>query len=89
MKRERYRGPLQGIPYGAKDLLAATGGPTAWGAQPYASQIFDQDAAVIQNLTKTGAILIGLGRLASVCLDDPHHSALAREDDVAHSIGRV
>src|ERR1700733_11741526 len=40
IKRERYR-PLQGIPYGVKDLLAVKGHPTTWGAPPYAGQIFD------------------------------------------------
>src|SRR5215831_127395 len=37
MKRERYRGPLQGIPFGAKDLLSVAGEPTTWGAKPYAT----------------------------------------------------
>lgn len=58
LKRERYRA-LQGIPYGAKDLLAVRGYPTTWGARPYATQVFDEDAAVIQKLDKAGAILIG------------------------------
>src|SRR5579871_2892925 len=59
LKIGRTRGPLQGIPYGAKDLLAVKGQPTAWGAKPFAAQVFDEDARVIQNLTKAGAILIG------------------------------
>jgi aspartyl-tRNA(Asn)/glutamyl-tRNA(Gln) amidotransferase subunit A len=58
LKLERYRA-LQGIPYGAKDLLAVRGYPTTWGARPYATQVFDEDAAVIQKLDKAGAILIG------------------------------
>src|SRR5262252_5994147 len=41
LKRERDRGPLQGIPYGVKDLLAYAGQPTTWGAPPLAGQIFD------------------------------------------------
>jgi aspartyl-tRNA(Asn)/glutamyl-tRNA(Gln) amidotransferase subunit A len=57
LKRDRTRGPLQGIPYGAKDLLAVKGEPTTWGAQPLAKQVFDEDAAVIEKLDKTGAIL--------------------------------
>ncbi|HML18075.1 MAG TPA: amidase [Bryobacteraceae bacterium] len=57
LKRERYRA-MQGIPYGAKDLLAVRKQPTTWGARPYAGQVFDQDAAVIQKLDKAGAILI-------------------------------
>lgn len=59
LKIDRTRGPLQGIPYGAKDLLAVEKQPTTWGAKPYAGQVFDYDAAVIDKLNKVGAILIG------------------------------
>ncbi len=52
-----YRGPLHGIPYGAKDLLATKGIPTTWGAAPFRNQVFDHDAAVIEKLNKAGAIL--------------------------------
>ena len=55
----KYRGPLHGIPYAAKDLLAAKGYPTTWGARPYAGQTFDFDANVIRRLTHAGAVLIG------------------------------
>jgi aspartyl-tRNA(Asn)/glutamyl-tRNA(Gln) amidotransferase subunit A len=54
-----YRGPLHGIPYAAKDLLSLKGLPTTWGAKPYANQTFDFDAAVIEHLTRVGAVLIG------------------------------
>ncbi|MFT6000843.1 MAG: Asp-tRNA(Asn)/Glu-tRNA(Gln) amidotransferase A subunit family amidase, partial [Neolewinella sp.] len=63
----KYRGPLHGIPYGAKDLLAAKGYPTTWGAKPYKGQTIDLDAAVIEQLDKAGAILIAklsMGALA-------------------------
>lgn len=54
-----YRGILHGIPYGAKDLLATSGGiPTTWGASPFKNQVFDYDATVIQNLESAGAILV-------------------------------
>jgi len=59
MKRERFRGPLQGIPYGAKDLLAYEGQPTTWGAKPYAGQVFDFNATVIKKLDSVGSILTG------------------------------
>lgn len=62
----RDRGPLHGIPYGAKDLLAARGAPTTWGAEPFAAQRFDRDAAVVQRLARAGAILVG--KLAMVAL---------------------
>lgn len=57
--RGHYRGPLHGIPYAAKDLLAVKGIPTTWGAKPYATQVFDYDAAVIEHLNHAGAILLG------------------------------
>ncbi len=55
----QYRGPLHGIPYAAKDLLAVEGYPTTWGARPYANQRFDFNATVIERLNQAGAILIG------------------------------
>jgi len=62
--RGRYRGPLHGIPYGAKDLLAVRGATTTWGAAPCAHQRFDFDATVVRRLREAGAIL--LGKLAMV-----------------------
>jgi aspartyl-tRNA(Asn)/glutamyl-tRNA(Gln) amidotransferase subunit A len=55
----KYRGPLHGIPYAAKDLLAVKGYPTTWGARPYLNQRFDYDATVIRKLEAAGAVLIG------------------------------
>lgn len=55
----KYRGPLHGIPYAAKDLLAVKGYPTEWGARPYAGQKFDYDATVIRKLSDAGAVLLG------------------------------
>jgi aspartyl-tRNA(Asn)/glutamyl-tRNA(Gln) amidotransferase subunit A len=54
----RWRGPLHGIPYGAKDLLAATGAPTTWGAAPLRGQTFERDATVIRRLEEAGAVLV-------------------------------
>src|SRR3989442_8981225 len=54
----KYRGPLHGIPYGAKDLLATKGIPTTWGAAPYKNQVFDFDATVVERLRHAGAVLI-------------------------------
>jgi aspartyl-tRNA(Asn)/glutamyl-tRNA(Gln) amidotransferase subunit A len=59
IKRERLRGPLQGIPFGAKDLLAYAKHPTTWGAQPYADQVFDYTASALKRLQKRGALLTG------------------------------
>lgn len=55
----KYRGPLHGIPYAAKDLLAVKGHPTTWGARPYSGQHFDDDATVIRKLNAAGAVLLG------------------------------
>src|SRR5579864_5352212 len=55
----KYRGPLHGIPYAAKDLLAVAGYPTTWGARPYLDQKFDYDATVVRKLNQAGAVLIG------------------------------
>jgi len=49
--------PLLGIPYGVKDLLATKGIPTTWGAEPFRQQVFDYDAAVVNKLTESGAVL--------------------------------
>jgi aspartyl-tRNA(Asn)/glutamyl-tRNA(Gln) amidotransferase subunit A len=59
IRRGHYRGPLHGIPYAAKDLLAVKGIPTTWGAKPYADQVFDYNAAVIEHLKNVGAIMLG------------------------------
>jgi len=63
----KYRGPLHGIPYGAKDLLAVRGYRTTWGAMPYKEQVFDENATVIEKLEQAGAVLVAkltLGALA-------------------------
>lgn len=63
----KYRGPLHGIPYGAKDLLAKKGYKTTWGSVPYKDQVIDEDAMVIQRLEQAGAVLVAkltLGELA-------------------------
>ncbi len=63
----RYRGPLHGIPYGAKDLLSFPGHKTTWGATPYKDQVLEETAAVIEKLDEAGAVLtakLTLGALA-------------------------
>ena len=65
--RGKYRGPLHGLPWGAKDLLAVKGYPTTWGAGLYKDQTFDYDATVVRRLDDAGAVLIAkltLGALA-------------------------
>lgn len=63
----KYRGPLHGIPWGAKDLLATRGYKTTWGAMPYKDQELDLDATVVKRLDEAGAILVAkltMGALA-------------------------
>jgi len=65
--RGNYRGPLHGIPWGAKDLLATRDYPTSWGAEPYRDQIIHEDATVVRRLDDAGAVLVAkltLGALA-------------------------
>jgi len=54
----KYRGPLHGIPWGAKDLIAKKGYRTTWGAAPFKEQIIDKDATVIKRLEDAGAVLV-------------------------------
>jgi Asp-tRNA(Asn)/Glu-tRNA(Gln) amidotransferase A subunit family amidase len=63
----KYKGPLHGIPWGGKDLLATKGIKTTWGAHPYMEQVFDFDATVVERLRDAGAVLVAkltLGALA-------------------------
>ncbi|MFC5409633.1 amidase [Larkinella bovis] len=67
IKAGKYRGPLHGIPYGAKDLFARKGYKTTWGSVPYQNQTLDYDATIIQRLEKAGAVLcakLTMGELA-------------------------
>lgn len=67
IRRGHYRGPLHGIPWGAKDLLAVRGYKTTWGAGPFKDQVIDADATVVQRLDEAGAVLVAkltLGELA-------------------------
>src|SRR5437762_8376218 len=67
IRRGHHRGPLHGIPWGAKDLLAVRGYKTTWGAGPFRDQVIDTDATVVQRLDEAGAVLVAkltLGELA-------------------------
>jgi Asp-tRNA(Asn)/Glu-tRNA(Gln) amidotransferase A subunit family amidase len=67
ISRGKYRGPLHGIPWAAKDLLAVKGHKTTWGAGPYRDQTIDVNATVVDRLNNAGAVLLGkftLGELA-------------------------
>jgi Asp-tRNA(Asn)/Glu-tRNA(Gln) amidotransferase A subunit family amidase len=67
IKRGKYRGPLHGIPWGAKDLFATKGIKTTWGAEPYRDQVIDYDSTVVERLNDAGAVLVAklsMGALA-------------------------
>ena len=67
IKAGRYRGPLHGIPWGAKDLFATKGIPTTFGAAPFQKQVIDYDATIVERLRDAGAVLVAklsMGALA-------------------------
>ena len=66
----QYRGPLHGIPWGVKDLLAVRGVPTTWGALPYKDQMIDLDATVVQRLDAAGAVLVAKLTTGSLAWND-------------------
>ncbi|HEV2765483.1 MAG TPA: amidase [Pyrinomonadaceae bacterium] len=58
IRRGRWRGPLHGVPYGLKDLVATREAPTTWGARPYKDQRLDFDATIVGRLRAAGAVLV-------------------------------
>jgi Asp-tRNA(Asn)/Glu-tRNA(Gln) amidotransferase A subunit family amidase len=66
----KYRGPLHGVPYGIKDLLAVQGTKTTWGAMPYKDQIINETAMVVQKLDEAGGVLIGKFTLGALAMGD-------------------
>jgi Asp-tRNA(Asn)/Glu-tRNA(Gln) amidotransferase A subunit family amidase len=66
----RWRGPLHGIPWGAKDLLATQGYPTTWGALPYQTQTVEDDATVVRRLDDAGAVLVAKLTLGALAMGD-------------------
>ncbi len=68
--RGEYRGPLHGIPYGVKDLLAVPGYKTTWGAGAYKEQVIDETATVVKKLEEAGAVLLGKLTLGALAMGD-------------------
>ncbi len=66
----RYRGPLHGIPWGAKDLLDTAGIPTTYGAEPYRNRVPAADATVVERLNAAGAVLVAKLSLGALALND-------------------
>ncbi len=78
LARGIYRGPLHGIPYGAKDLLAVKGYTTTWGAMPYKDQVIDKDATVIKKLEEAGAVLVAKLTLGALAWGDVWFGGMTR-----------
>lgn len=78
ISRGRYKGPLHGIPWGAKDLLAVAGAPTTWGAAPYKEQRFEQDATVVKRLDEAGAVLVAKLTLGELAMGDVWFGGMTR-----------
>ena len=74
----KYRGPLHGIPWGAKDLLAVKGYPTTWGAAGFEHQTFDEDATVVQRLDMAGAVLAAKLTLGALAMGDVWYGGRTR-----------
>ena len=66
----RWRGPLHGVPWGAKDLLAVPGYPTTWGAAPYKDQVRPEKATVVELLENAGAVLVAKTTLGALAQGD-------------------
>ncbi|MGE0770316.1 MAG: amidase [Cyclobacteriaceae bacterium] len=66
----KYRGPLHGIPYGIKDLLAVEGTKTSWGAEPYKDQEINVTATVVKKLQDAGAVMLGKFTLGALAMGD-------------------
>jgi Asp-tRNA(Asn)/Glu-tRNA(Gln) amidotransferase A subunit family amidase len=66
----KYRGPLHGIPWGAKDLVDTAGIPTTYGAEPFRNRIPNEDAAVVKRLHQAGAVLVAKLSMGALALND-------------------
>ena len=74
----RYRGPLHGLPWGAKDLLAVKGYPTTWGAGGFEQQTIDEDATVVKRLDAAGAVLVSKLTLGALAMGDVWYGGITR-----------
>jgi Asp-tRNA(Asn)/Glu-tRNA(Gln) amidotransferase A subunit family amidase len=74
----KYRGPLHGLPWGAKDLLATKGYRTTWGAGGFETQMIDEDATVVKRLDEAGAVLVAKLTLGALALGDVWFGGVTR-----------
>lgn len=73
-----YRGPLHGIPWGAKDLLSVPGYPTTWGSAIYKDQVSDTTATVVERLDAAGAVLVAKLTLGELAMGDVWHGGMTK-----------
>ncbi|MHC5210563.1 MAG: amidase [Planctomycetota bacterium] len=78
LEEGRWRGPLHGIPWGAKDLLAVSGARTTWGAVPFEDQVLDTDAEVVRRLDEAGAVLLAKLSLGALAWGDVWFGGMTR-----------
>jgi Asp-tRNA(Asn)/Glu-tRNA(Gln) amidotransferase A subunit family amidase len=78
LRAGNYRGPLHGIPWGAKDLLATKRYPTTWGATPYREQMFEYDATVVERLDAAGAVLVAKLTMGALAQGDRWFGGMTR-----------
>ena len=78
LARGIWKGPLHGVPWGAKDLLAVRGYPTTWGAMPFKDQVIDDDATVIRRLDDAGAVLVAKLTLGALAWRDVWYGEMTR-----------
>jgi Asp-tRNA(Asn)/Glu-tRNA(Gln) amidotransferase A subunit family amidase len=74
----RYRGPLHGVPWGAKDLIAHPGYKTTWGAAPFKEQVIDTRATVARRLEEAGAVLVAKLTLGALAMGDRWFGGMTR-----------
>ncbi|SFU09512.1 Asp-tRNAAsn/Glu-tRNAGln amidotransferase A subunit [Algoriphagus locisalis] len=74
----KYRGPLHGIPYGIKDLLAVKGTKTTWGAMPFKDQEIDMTATVVNKLNDAGGVLVGKFTLGALAMGDVWYGGVTK-----------
>src|SRR5208337_2172508 len=74
----KYRGPLHGLPWGAKDLLSVKGYPTTWGAGGFEKQAIEEDATVVQRLDAAGAVLVAKLTLGALAMGDEWYGGKTR-----------
>jgi Asp-tRNA(Asn)/Glu-tRNA(Gln) amidotransferase A subunit family amidase len=76
--RGKYRGPLHGIPFGVKDLLAVKGYRTTWGSVPFKDQVIDEDATVVRRLEEAGAVLVAKLTMGELAMGDVWYGGRTR-----------